>query len=65
MDVVWHDHEGMQKKAIFRAVLLEDLEEQVRVRVDLKESTAIRGNSRYEESTDFLWCDGHEVQSKG
>lgn len=63
MDVVGHEDEGVQLIAALGAVVVEKLEEQVDVRVGLKNAAAIRGDGGDEEGAEFLRGEiGHAVK---
>lgn len=55
VDVIGHEDEGVEFIAVFRAVVVEELEEQCRVCVGLKEAAAIGSDGGDEEGADFLW----------
>jgi hypothetical protein len=60
MEVVWHEDEGVESVAAFGAVVVEELEEEVRVSVGLEEAAAIGGDGGDEEGSDFLRGEVHE-----
>jgi hypothetical protein len=58
MNVVGHEDEGVELVTALGAVFVEDVQEEVRVRVGLEEAAAVRGNGGDEEGSDFLWWEG-------
>lgn len=60
MEVVGHQDEGVDLVAVFGAVFVEKLEEEVGVRVGLEEPSAIGGDGGDEEGADFLRGSLHE-----
>jgi hypothetical protein len=55
MDVIGHDHEGMELKARFGTLLLKKSYEEGGVVVNLEKSTARGSDACYEVSSEFLW----------
>ena len=60
MEVVGHEDEGVDLVAAFGAVVVEEVEEEGRVRVGLEEAAAIGGDGGDEEGSEFLRGEGHE-----
>jgi len=61
MDVIGHNDEGVELIVALYAVRLEDIEEQLGVRCDLKESSTIGADGGYEECPDLLWSERHSA----
>ena len=57
--MVGHEDEGVELVAAFGAVFVEEVEQEGRVRVGLKEAAALRGDGGEEEGADFLWGESH------
>lgn len=63
VDVVGHEDEGVQLIAAFGAVVVEEMEKKVGVRVGLEKAAAIRGDGGDEEGAEFGRVgSGHEVR---
>jgi len=60
MEVVGHEDDGVELVAAFGAVVVEKLEEEVRVSVGLEEASALSGDGGDEEGSDFLRREVHE-----
>jgi len=65
MNVIGHEDECVELVASFGAVVFEQVEEKVRVRVGLKEAAAIRGHGGDEEGADFLRGEFHAGEVRG
>ena len=63
--MVGHDHEGVELQTILPLLLLEDINEEVCILFDLKESTAGGCCARYEVGFEFLWGSWHEEEGPG
>ena len=59
MDVVGHDDPCVEIKVSIGVIFFKDSSEETRIRFDLKERAAVRGDGGDEEGADFLRCERH------
>ena len=64
MDMVWHNHEGVQFKSMLASITLEHIEHQSWRRLELKERAAISRHRRDEISANVLRCEFHFRQNR-
>ena len=59
VEVVRHDHEFVQEKTAFPAIVLKNVEKQARHFFFLEDAISRMCDGRYKEGADFLWSIAH------
>jgi hypothetical protein len=60
VNVVGHDEESVELETTFRALLIQDFDEEFGVPLDLEDSTARGGGARNEVGAEFLRGERHK-----